>query len=50
MKKISDAVSDLAAFSLLVDGIQDASKLEAVAVLVRYTDNRDGNLRPMSDC
>lgn len=46
VKKISDTVGDQGAFSLIVDGTQDASKLEAVSVLIRYIESHAGKLRP----
>jgi hypothetical protein len=47
VKKISDAIALQGAFSLICDGTQDASRLEAEAVLVRYIEKSNGNLRPV---
>lgn len=47
VKRISDAVAQQCAFSLICDGTQDTSKLEAEAVLLRYIEINNGRLRPV---
>ena len=41
------AIKDQKAFALISDGMQDTSKLEAQAVIVRYVEERDGMTRPV---
>ena len=46
VKRIREAIEQQGAFSLICDGTQDASKLEAEAILVRYIEVHNGRLRP----
>jgi len=46
VKSIREAIEQQGAFSLICDGTQDASKLEAEAILVRYLEVHNGRLHP----
>lgn len=47
VRQISDTIKSQAAYSIICDGTQDRSKLEAEAVSVRYVECHEGRLRPV---
>jgi len=47
VKKIVEDIKDTKVCSLISDGTQDESKVEAQAVLLRYLEASPGGLRPV---